>query len=273
MQIEKFECKSEFSFDSLKGIFSGYASVYGVLDKKGDIVLDGAYTNSIARWNNGEKIGIDYEHSSVNNSKSIIFTDNVLELKSDDKGLFVSFQISDFARKEHQLEFKSVVNSQLDNNLFMSITFSPQKVEKKNGIRYIKDLNLFNIALTTKPANTVSKILEMKSMNKLEAKSINGVQSLKQYLINHNVDRKIVNNIDSQLKDILEFKGLGINKKNKNLLEKKNITSNNINIDVVNNTQCGQQPAEQEAGKNLVHGVLEKKSNFFDELNRCYKTK
>jgi len=56
MILEKKSSNISFGYDEIKGIFTGFASVFNEVDRVGDTVLPNAYDKEIKAWANGAEI-------------------------------------------------------------------------------------------------------------------------------------------------------------------------------------------------------------------------
>lgn len=146
----------EFKLNSLqkksnKCFFSGYASVFHIIDNQNDIILPGAFQKSISET---KKIILLWQH---NHSEPI---GKVTSLKEDQNGLQIEgeliLEISKAGDVYHMLK-----HGILDS---FSIGYTPLKFSYKNNqndhseIRLIKELKLWEISLVTFPANSFAKI-------------------------------------------------------------------------------------------------------------------
>jgi hypothetical protein len=74
------ETEIKFTGDGNQGIFEGYASVFGNVDSDGDIILPGAYKNTLT--NRTRKVAMFFNHRAWELLASDAF-------QEDSKGLFV----------------------------------------------------------------------------------------------------------------------------------------------------------------------------------------
>ena len=130
--------------------FTGYASTFGNVDEGGDVVLRGAFSNSLARrvprllWQHDmhEPIG------------------KVLGLTEDDRGLHGEFKISRTTRGHdaYQLLRDGAIDS-------MSIGYIPedQEFDEKSGVRQLKSVDLLEISLVSVPMNEEARITAVKA--------------------------------------------------------------------------------------------------------------
>jgi HK97 family phage prohead protease len=160
------------SFDKIKGIFTGYASSFGNVDKMNDTMLSTAFDTSIAAYENGSKeIGVNYDHFCA-----IELASNLLSMTKDDYGLLVSFQVSDEAKQMYQeLYAKMIAQAEL-GKLYMSIggyvlrsmLGEDRWIRKEiaNANDTIEEFDLDHIAVTQYPVDTNAKMMEVKSRMK-----------------------------------------------------------------------------------------------------------
>jgi HK97 family phage prohead protease len=133
--------------------FKGYGSTFGNLDRVDDVVVRGAFLDSLKEFmpmllwqhNWGEPIGI------------------FVSCYEDDKGLYVEGKMpldDDFVRGRvvPQMKIGSVKS--------MSIGYSIEKYnyDENSGICYLQKLTLWEISLVTIPANPEAMITDMKSV-------------------------------------------------------------------------------------------------------------
>lgn len=130
--------------------FSGYASTFGNIDEGGDVVLRGAFGNTIARrvpkllWQHdmSEPIG------------------KVVALKEDARGLHGDFLISRTTRGHDA--YVLLKDHAIDS---MSIGYIPedQEFDEKSGVRQLKSVDLLEISLVSIPMNEEARITAVKA--------------------------------------------------------------------------------------------------------------
>lgn len=77
--------------DHAQGIFTGYASVFGNVDSYGDMVVKGAFTESLKSYGeNGAGVPCYWSHQMSN---PLMNLGQTLEAKEDERGLFVKVQL------------------------------------------------------------------------------------------------------------------------------------------------------------------------------------
>jgi HK97 family phage prohead protease len=130
--------------------FSGYASTFGNVDEGGDVVLKGAFLDSLERrpspkllWQHdvGEPLG------------------KVISLREDERGLFGEFKISRTTRGQDA--YQLLKDGALDS---MSIGYIPADQEfTGDGVRQLKAVDLLEISVVSIPMNEEALITSIKS--------------------------------------------------------------------------------------------------------------
>lgn len=135
-----------------KGTFSGFAST-SHLDRGGDIVDKGAFQRTLKE--RGDAVKILWQHDM----NKPIGRPTLLEER--DGGLYIEGKISDteLGREAMTLLKDGVVDS-------MSIGYSVNDSEyNAQGVRVIKDLDLYEVSLVTFPMNEKAKVTGVKDDN------------------------------------------------------------------------------------------------------------
>jgi Escherichia/Staphylococcus phage prohead protease len=130
--------------------FSGYASTFGNVDEGGDVVLRGAFADTLAHrvprllWQHDihEPIG------------------KVMSLTENDLGLHGEFKISRTSRGHdaYQLLKDGAIDS-------MSIGYMPeeQEFDQAHNVRKIKSVELFEVSLVSIPMNEEARVTAVKA--------------------------------------------------------------------------------------------------------------
>lgn len=158
---------AEISDDVVAGTFSGYASVFGLLDRGGDIVQPGAFKNSLKEWKKKKRLpSMLWSHDP----------DNVIgkwiEIAEDEKGLKVKGElILDVpqAKVVHALLKRDAVSG-------MSIGYRTQDYEydRTTGARFLKKVDLWEISLVSMPMleeALIDAVKAMKTFNPRDAEA------------------------------------------------------------------------------------------------------
>lgn len=141
------------------GVFTGYGSVFGNVDEGRDIVMKGAFAESLAaRSAKGRKLPILWQHRS---GEPIGVYEDV---KEDDHGLLMTGRllIDDVqrAKEAHALMKAGAVTG-------MSIGYGvvDDAFDAKAQVRYLKKLNLYETSIVTFPMNDEARVGVVKSLD------------------------------------------------------------------------------------------------------------
>jgi uncharacterized protein len=149
-----------FSFKAVKddGSFSGYASIFGNTDAYRDVVMPGAFAQSLASWTKQDAMPpILWQHNS---DQPIGATTTINE---DGKGLYVEGQllIKDVqqAREAFALAKAKVVRG-------LSIGYDPidDEYDGDTNVNRLIRVDLWEYSFATFPANTEATITSVKSL-------------------------------------------------------------------------------------------------------------
>ena len=146
------------------GEFSGYAAVFDTVDTGGDIIEKGAFTKSIAE--NFDRIKILSQHQDYE-----LPIGKPLELREDDKGLFIRAKISDTQKGR---DIQTLLKDGVLNELSIGYDAIDFYYDGDTHIRHLKEVRLWEVSIVTWAMNEQAQISEVKSLDKnlrLEAKS------------------------------------------------------------------------------------------------------
>jgi uncharacterized protein len=144
------------------GSFSGYASVFGVIDSQGEEVAWGAFRHSLKEWSDRSKMPkLLWQHDY---RQPIGLWQDIHE---DNHGLYVQGQLLlDLAqaREAYSLLKNGIVDG-------LSIGFTTVKSRRKEGrngharIRVLEEVNLQEVSLVTFAANPKAKVERVKMID------------------------------------------------------------------------------------------------------------
>ncbi len=151
----------EIKFAQSEGAFSGYASVFGNVDSKKDIIMPGAFADVLK---SGDPVHVYVNHGWLRDELPV---GSWSGLKEDTKGLFGDANLV--------MQMPTAVNaywamkSELVNGLSIGFLPDMSKVERKSdgtrvihGIKYLKE-----ISIVTNPANDATRIVSVKFKDEL----------------------------------------------------------------------------------------------------------
>lgn len=147
------------------GLFSGYGSVFGVVDSYKEIVAPGAFAESLQ----GRMPALLWQHRS---GEPIGIYTNV---KEDSVGLYVEGKLA--LKTARGAEAYELLKMKALNGLSIGFITREDSYDKVSGIRTLKKIDLWEVSLVTFPANDASRVATVKGIE-----SINTISGVEAYL-------------------------------------------------------------------------------------------
>lgn len=160
MKFKEFAIKAKDE-ERGNGGFEGYAATFDrVPDSYGDVIAQGAFTNTLKAWQeSGRPIPVLYGHNMNDPDYNI----GVAECTEDEKGLHVSakFDSSDKAQRTREL----LKEGRLSKMSFAYGILDEAPVELEDGVKAneLRELELFEVSVVLVPANSFAEISETKA--------------------------------------------------------------------------------------------------------------
>jgi len=154
--VVPFEVK-QITEDADYFIFEGYASTFGNVDLGDDVVVSGAFTETVAELMASKKTGklpALWQHDCDEPVGS--YTD----LREDSRGLFVKGRLP---KADTFVSGRVVPQMKAESISSMSIGYGVVDYAIESGKRLLKKLKLYEISLVTMPMNPEAVITDMKS--------------------------------------------------------------------------------------------------------------
>lgn len=139
------------------GKFEGYASTFGNTDRMDDVIVKGAFAETLKSHRSRKR---QIRMLSQHDRRNLIGGFPSEDAKEDDKGLFVKGNINldtQTGREDFALMKQGVLED-------MSIGFIIRDREIKDDVQFITKVDLFEISLVTEPANQEAQITAIKSI-------------------------------------------------------------------------------------------------------------
>lgn len=163
---------------SESGTFAGYGSVFGVTDSYGDIVVPGAFTDSLAAQKAaGRMPAMLWQHRSA--EPLGVYTD----MKEDSIGLVVEGQLA--LSTVRGAEAYSLLKMGALSGLSIGYMSREDSFDRVTGITTLKKLDLWEVSLVTFPANDAARVQGVKAVELIE--DLKGVE---QYLRDSGLSRR-----------------------------------------------------------------------------------
>lgn len=140
------------------GLFQGYASTFSNRDHDDDIIMPGAFAESLK---SGRRIKMLWQHN---------FGDPIggyTAVREDSKGLYVEGRINLGTQKGRDA-YALLKAGDIDS---MSIGFRTKQyeIDRAREVRLLKQVDLYEISLVTVPANSLATVTNVKSVEKLQS--------------------------------------------------------------------------------------------------------
>lgn len=158
-EVKASEIKEQKIDGTNFGVFSGHMAAFAK-DRQNDIFVPGAFQRSIDRH---KAIGRPIRMLSQHNSEHLVGAFPIEFVREDEEGLFVVGNINLDVQKGRE-NFSLMKQGVLTD---MSIGFSvtnKEDVEFRDGIRFLKQVEIWEGSLVTEPANPAATINEVKSV-------------------------------------------------------------------------------------------------------------
>ena len=147
-----------------QGRFSAIAAAWSV-DRVGDQILPGAFSATIQRWrSSGKRIPLHWSHGG--DAKDIIGWIDPASMREADEGLYVKGQLD----LEDSEVAREAWRSMRNNAVSLSFGYLATKERKrKEGVRELVEIDLFEVSIVAHPANPDTRVLEMKAAEQRES--------------------------------------------------------------------------------------------------------
>lgn len=140
------------------GQFSAYASVFGTKDSYGDIVLPGAFAESLAEWKeSGAPIPLYWSHG-MHDVENLI--GEVLEASEDDHGLLVTAQLDIVESAKAAAVYRHLKGRRIRQ---MSFAYDVLDAEMTDTAYELRKLRLHEVSVVQIGANQDTEILAVKT--------------------------------------------------------------------------------------------------------------
>ena len=150
-----FEVKAT-AYEEDNFTFEGYASTFNNVDHGDDIVIRGAFSNSLTK---NSQVPILWQHQM----NEVIGVS--VQLYEDDKGLFIK---GNLPKDDTLVSGRIIPQMKVGSIKEMSIGFFTKNYDRaKDGIRLLKEIDLFEVSLVTKAMNSQALVSGFKSFETL----------------------------------------------------------------------------------------------------------
>jgi len=135
--------------------FSGYASTFGNVDRGQDVVIRGAFDETIKDFQGADKLPVLWQHS--HDMPLGVF----VEIRADSKGLFVR---GIMPKADEFVSGRVMPQMGVGSIKKMSIGYCTEDFAWDGNVRQLKKVKLYEISLVTIPMNNEADVTGFKSM-------------------------------------------------------------------------------------------------------------
>lgn len=132
-----------------QGIFTGHASVFGIVDLDNDVVEPGAFADTISTGAAADGVLIFGQHEDKK-----IPLGRSLELREDAQGLFIKGQISDTAAGR---DYRQLIKDHVLDRMSIGYIAQDYTIDEQ-GVRHLRKVDLLEVSIVNYPANTEARI-------------------------------------------------------------------------------------------------------------------
>jgi len=145
-----------FEDDDAKGMFSGYASVFGNKDLGNDVVVNGAFAKSV-RAKGARKIKMLFQHDTK--EPIGVYT----KIKEDANGLYVEGQLAMQTQKGREV-YELMKMGAIDGlSVGYRVDAKGYSYDDRGKKRYLKQVDLMEISAVTFPMNPRARVASVKA--------------------------------------------------------------------------------------------------------------
>ena len=155
------------------GTFAGYGSVYGVLDAGDDVIVPGAFSESVQKaQQSGLMPALLWQHKASEPIGAYTL------MREDDHGLYVEGRLA--LRTQRGLEAYELMRMHAVSGLSVGFQTKDDAFDAKTGVRTIRKGDLWEVSLVTFPMNNYARVHAVKSMH-----AIGDLAGAERYLREH----------------------------------------------------------------------------------------
>lgn len=161
MNHKSLDCRFEVKAINADGTFEGYGSVFNTIDSYKDIVVKGAFVESLANHKaKGSMPSLLWQHNS--DEPIGVYTD----MREDDHGLFVKGQLA--LKTQRGAEAYELLKMKAISGMSIGYVTEEEKYDKASGITTLSKVALWETSLVTFPANDSARVSAVKSIEEMK---------------------------------------------------------------------------------------------------------
>lgn len=154
-----------------EGVFSGYASVFGLVDSWQDIVVKGAFTATLDKWAAEKRLpAMLWQHRQA--EPVGIYT----LMREDDVGLYVEGRLA--LKTARGAEAYELMKMGAISGLSIGYVSRDDSYDRVTGVRSLKAVDLYEVSVVTMPACDAARVSSVKGQPAATAAAAVAVQNL-----------------------------------------------------------------------------------------------
>jgi hypothetical protein len=170
-----FEFDAESKALDEEGKFTGYGSVFEVIDLDREVIARGAFTKTLNEWRRRKRLPpVLWQH----NTREPLgpYTDMV----EDDKGLKVEGQllIHDIQKAR---EARALMRAKAVDGLSIGFMTKKWKPDEERRVRVIEEVELLEVSIVTMPANPKATVMDAKGNQSITVEQIETLTTMKEF--------------------------------------------------------------------------------------------
>lgn len=181
------------------GYIEGYASVFGNVDNEGDVVEKGAFSKTIQERLEAGKIKFVDFHNSTRDSEDILGV--VEEAEEDEHGLKFKAKLSETERAQN---VRKKVQEGILDALSIGYDVIEDEIDREKGVRYLKELKLWEVSVVSWGMNPEASITNVKSNMNEQLKNIIKFVNVKEGRVLSNNNYQLVSEAIEALQALLD---------------------------------------------------------------------
>ncbi|MAU22552.1 MAG: HK97 family phage prohead protease [Martelella sp.] len=159
------ETEFKFSDGDQPGTFEGYGSIFGNVDSHGDVVVKGAFRDTLRDWKNKGKLPkMLLQHGMGFSNSDLLPIGKWDHMEEDEKGLFVRGHLFGMQSETGQRVYEAMKAGELDQMSigYKALDFSLGK-KPSEPYRTLKKVDLWEVSVVTFASNQLASISSVKS--------------------------------------------------------------------------------------------------------------
>lgn len=171
--VKSFEVKAD-SLNEETGEFTGYASVFNVVDSYGDVVRKGAFTETLKEWaDNGRTLPVLYGHDFRDPFSNIGGVTSAVE---DDHGLKITARLDMDNPKAAQVHRLLKEGRLSEMSFAYYVREAAWVTEDEKEVYELRDLKLLEVSVVPIGANPATSITDVKAFLSTAVKQADGTE-------------------------------------------------------------------------------------------------